>query len=339
MQWSTTVRIHWVPSSWISENFMDFRRKSSSLYAHFVFYPNQTFEGKAVEQCEYVREKLQAIFAENNVEYVICAQLFECYKQCGYKNDDVRCVLAVSPNNQTGRFPAEKCYSQPEPRDCFTTNNHIHILVNAPSTIAALDVDSKQGTSAETAEKMEAVPFKKSKMTKEEEEGDNEEVRAGQSNEHISSTRGPLKTENTIGAKKHGSQEVFIGMRKFLDEETCGTNEFFPTKENTVNWRLEGIVRLIQDFFRLNLKMKRELGSFSVQQRTVWCPYPIISSSMSCMNDGLTMVKGNTFQTKMMEERKRQSADYANRELYTKRSPKLRAKVLWDFHCVWGHEI
>ena len=56
------------------------------------------------------------------------------------------------------------------------------------------------------------------------------------------------------------------------------------------------------------------------------------------MNDGFTLLKGNTFQTKLMEERKRQSADYANRELYTKRSPKLRAKVLWDFLCVWGHE-
>ena len=56
---------------------------------------------------------------------------------------------------------------------------------------------------------MEAFPFKNFKMTKEEEEGDNEEAKAGQSNEHISSTRAPQKTENTIGAKKHGSQEVF----------------------------------------------------------------------------------------------------------------------------------
>ena len=137
----------------ISESFMDFRQKSSSLYAHFVFYPNQTFERKAVEQCEYVREKLQAIFAENNVDYVIGAHLFQCYKQCGYKNDDVPCVSAVSPNNQTGRFPAGKCYVLPEPRHCFTTDKDIHILVNASSTISALDVDSKQGTSPKKAEK------------------------------------------------------------------------------------------------------------------------------------------------------------------------------------------
>ena len=137
---------------------MVFRPKPSSLYAHFVFYPKQTFGGKAVEQCEYVREKLQAIFAENNVDYVIGAHLFQCYKQCGYENDAIRCVLAVSPNNQTGRFPAGKCYILPEPRDCFTTNNHVHILVNAPSTDAALDVDSKQGTSAKKAEKWK--PFR-----------------------------------------------------------------------------------------------------------------------------------------------------------------------------------
>ena len=142
---------------------MDFRRKSFSLYAHFVFYPNQTFEGKAVDQCEYVREKLQAFFAENNVDYVIGSQLFQCYKQCGYKNDDVRCVLPVSPNNQTSRFPAGKCYILPEPRDCFTTNNHIQILVKAPSTIAALDVDSRQGTSAKKAEKWRRLRSKSRK--------------------------------------------------------------------------------------------------------------------------------------------------------------------------------
>jgi len=226
-----------------------------------VFYPNQTFEGKAVEQCEYVREKLQAIFAENNVDYVIGAHLFQCYKQCGYKNDDVRCVSAVSPNNQTGCFSAGKCYILPEPRDCFTTNNHIHILVNAPSTIAALDVDSKQGTSAKKAEKMEAVPFKKSKMTNVEEEGDNEEARSGQSNEHISSTRAPLKTETTNGVKKLGSQEVINGTRKFIPN-TCCISEIFPTKENTVNWQLEGIIRLIQDFFSQNLKMKESWEVF-----------------------------------------------------------------------------
>ena len=104
------------------------------------------FRKKTVEQGEYVRERLQAIFAENNVAYGIGAHLVQCYKYCAYKNDDVRSVLAVSPINQTGGFPAGKCYNLPEPRDCFTTNNHIHIQFNAPSTLAALDVDSKQGT-------------------------------------------------------------------------------------------------------------------------------------------------------------------------------------------------
>ena len=157
---------------------MDFRRKLSSLYAHLVFYPNQTFQRKAVEQCVYVREKLQAIFAENDNNYETGAHIFQCSKQCGYKNDDVRCILAVSPNNQTGRFPAGKCYILPEPRGRFTSNNQIHILVNAPSTVAALDVDSQPGISLTKAEKVEAAPSKKSKTTKEEKEGDNEESKA-----------------------------------------------------------------------------------------------------------------------------------------------------------------
>ena len=150
-----------MPSFRISENFMDSRPKFSSLYAHFVFYPYGISEGRAVEQCEYAREKLQAVFAEINIDYVIGALLFQCYTQCGYKNDDVRCVLAVSPNNQTGRFRARKCYILPEPRDCFTTNNHVHLLVNGRSTIAALDVDSKQATSIKKVEKMEAALLKK----------------------------------------------------------------------------------------------------------------------------------------------------------------------------------
>ena len=78
---------------------MEFRRKSFSFYAHFVFFPKHIFGGNAVEQCVYVREKLQAIFAENNVDCVIGAHLFQWYNHSGYKNDDVRCVLAVSPNN------------------------------------------------------------------------------------------------------------------------------------------------------------------------------------------------------------------------------------------------
>ena len=127
-------------------------------------------------------------------------------------------------------------------------------------------------------------------------------------------------------------------MRKFL-EDTCATNVVFPTKENTVCWRLEGIIWIKEDFFSHNLKIKRELRSSSVQQRTVWCPYSIFNSFVCCMNDGFTLVKGNTFVTKMMEERKRQSGDYAKRELYPKRSSKLRANVLWDFHCVRGHDI
>ena len=55
---------------------MDFRRKSSSLHAQFVFYINQTFK-KAFKQWLYVRIKAQAFFAENSVDYVMGAHPFQ----------------------------------------------------------------------------------------------------------------------------------------------------------------------------------------------------------------------------------------------------------------------
>ena len=142
----------------------------------------------------------------------------------------VRCALAVSPNNQTGRFPAGKAYILPEPRVCFTNNNHFLILVNAPLTIAALDVDSTQGTSAKKAEKMEAAPIKKSKWQKRSYRVTTKrrEVDSVMNTSHQQEHRWRLKIQ--LDPKKHGCQEVFNGMRKFL-KETCGTNEVFPTKE------------------------------------------------------------------------------------------------------------
>ena len=43
----------------------------------------------------------------------------------------------------------------------------------------------------------------------------------------------------------------------------------------------------------------------------------------------MTLV-GDIFNNQRIEERLRQTADYAKRELYPKRSPKMRAKILWE---------
>ena len=42
--------------------FKDFRCKSLSSYAHFVFYPNSNMEDKAVRQCTFARDSLKEIF-------------------------------------------------------------------------------------------------------------------------------------------------------------------------------------------------------------------------------------------------------------------------------------
>ena len=111
---------------------MDFRRKSTSSYAHFVFYPNSNMEGKAVRQCMFVRDSLKEIFTLEQVSFLIGAHLFCCYKQCGYKDDDVDCLREVSTGNLSGRFPAGKCHILPDAQGRSTSDNHLHILVYVP---------------------------------------------------------------------------------------------------------------------------------------------------------------------------------------------------------------
>ena len=149
--------------------------------------------------------RCKSFFRRNNVDYVIGGRLLQCYKQSRYKNADVPCVLVVSPNSQTSRFLAGKCSTLLEPRHCFTTNNNIHNPVNAPSKVAASDVDSKPGTAVTKAKKFKAAPFKKSKKTKEKGEGDNEEARAGQSKKHISPTGTPLKMKTKLETRNMAS--------------------------------------------------------------------------------------------------------------------------------------
>ena len=84
------------------------------------------------------------------------------------------------------------------------------------------------------------------------------------------------------------------------------------------------------------MKSSREIFRF---YKTVWCMYSIISSSFSCMRDGLTMTQGNTYVTKKIEEIMRQNADYEKRKMYAKRFPKLKVKILLDFFCVWAYEL
>ena len=112
---------------------MDFRKKSSNLYAHFVFYPNKIFERKVLDQCNFARDHLRGLFIENNTDFVIGTHLFNCHKQCGFKGDGVQCTQDVSSSSQFGPFPAGRCYILSEPRDLITTDNHLHILVYAPS--------------------------------------------------------------------------------------------------------------------------------------------------------------------------------------------------------------
>ena len=83
------------------------------------------------------------------------------------------------------------------------------------------------------------------------------------------------------------------------------------------------MVRQVQHFFQVTMRDREDLGSFVVHQRNVWCPYSIWSSFFSCINDGFTAVVGDIFNNQMIEERLRQTVDYANRELYPKSPQKL----------------
>ena len=121
-------------------------------------------------------------------------------------------------------------------------------------------------------------------------------------------------------------------------KKLCNDN-FLRDHHPSVNWRLETVVRQVQHFFQVTMRDREDLGSFVVHQRNDWCPYSIWSSFFSCINDGFTTVVGDIFNNQMIEERLRQTADYANRELYPKRSPKMRAKILWELHCLWNERL
>ena len=110
------------------------------------------------------------------------------------------------------------------------------------------------------------------------------------------------------------------------------------TRETNLNWQLEGVVRQIQKLFSIDLKNKDEFGSFSVQQRNVWGPYSLWTSFVFAAEDGFTTIVGNTFNYAMKMELKKQSADYTNKELFPKRAPKMKARVLWELHCISMHQ-
>ena len=107
---------------------------------------------------------------------------------------------------------------------------------------------------------------------------------------------------------------------------------------HSTNWKLESIVRQIQNFFQYTLCSREDFGGFVVHQRNVWCPYSFWASFLCCANDGFTTMKGDMFTNKMVEERMKQSGEYSSKELYPKRAPKLRSKIVWELHCIWRNE-
>ena len=294
---------------------MEFRRKSSFLYAHFVFYPNPNSEDKAVKQCLYVREKLCEMFAARNVDYLMGAHLFSCYRQCGYNFDEVRCICDVSPQIQNDRFLG-RCYILPEPRDASTIDNHIHILVHVP---AANSTGQQCKVGYDVSVQSVAGKNPSAKRIKVEE--------AAQVS--VSGNSGNL----TVNERSADMPSATISPSTLPVDTFRDSLDPVITTETNMNWQLEGVVRQIQKFFSIDLKNK-EFGSFSVQQRNVWCPYSLWTSFVVAAGDGFTTIVGNTFNYAMKMERKRQSADYANRELFPKRAPKMKARVLWELHCI-----
>ena len=306
---------------------MEFRRKTSSLYSHFVFYPNQKFEKKAVAQCLFVRNSIRKLLTDVGAGFVIGGHLFCCYKQCGFKDDGVQCVQDLSPYLQSGRFPAGRCYILPDPRDSTTTDNHLHILVFLPPE----QLQKKDGICKES----HLEPGNNSKKFK-------LELKANPCDEELSSTK--LGDSDSIMKYELDNREQQTSSDKQksgVSGEGCQLSKRgspFLVRETAVNWELESTVRKIQQFFQTTLRNKEEFGSFHVQQRNVWCPYSIWSSFWGCTNDNFRLLHGNIFEKQMADERNKQSTGYANRELFPKREPKMRAKVTWELHCIWENE-
>ena len=304
---------------------MDFRRKSSSLYCHFVFYPNSNFERKAVDQCHFVRDSLRDLLLESGVDFLIGGHLFSCYKQCGFKDDGVACIQTLSPSLQSGRFPAGKCYILPDAQDSTTLENHIHCLVFAPAK-----EPEERGLANKVAQPLDPMTKnnKKTKLDTATNAKPKEENCFQEAFEHDTALQAELESDE---------QNNESNSRRHLANKTPSPTVARDTV-TSVNWEQENIVRKIQHFFHHTLGKMEQYGSFYVQQRSVWCPYSIWSSFWGCINENFTFMHGDVFENLMPEERKRHTADYANRELYPKRAPKMRAKVVWEFHCLWQNE-
>ena len=216
-----------------------------------------------------------------------------------------------------GRFPSGRCYILPEPRDASTIDNHIHILVHVPAAITTgqqykigydVSVQSVAGKnpSAKRIKVEEAAQVSVS--------GNSGNLNV---NEKSADLPSPAISPSTLPV------DTF---RDPLDPVVTG--------ETNMNWQLEGVVRQIQIFFSIDLKNKQAFGSFSVQQRNVWCPCSLWTSFVVAAEDGFTTIVGNIFNYAMKMERKRQLADYANRELFFE----MKARVLWELHCISMHQ-
>lgn len=125
-----------------SVNEMEFRKKASNQFSHFVFFPSTTNEQVAMQQSVLVKENLGKILRERNIAHVIGAHYYHCLKQCGFGNE-TECITKVCDEQFGDKFHG-KCPLISPPSHANATSNHMHILIYVSGS--GVGVSNNNGT-------------------------------------------------------------------------------------------------------------------------------------------------------------------------------------------------
>ena len=143
-------------------------------------------------------------------------------------------------------FPSGRCYILPEPKDASAIDNHFHILAHVPAvTTTGQHFKVSCDVSVESVARTNPSP-KRIKVEK-----------AAQVS--VSGNSGNL----SVKEKRADSNSPTISSSKLPVDTFRDPLDPVATRETNMNWQLEGVVRQIQNVFRIDLKNKKEeFGSF-----------------------------------------------------------------------------
>ena len=291
---------------------MEFRKQATAQFSHFIFYLNNKCEHTANHQCELVKQKVASYLMEENITFVIGEHLFACLKQCGFDDDGIECVARSAKVSQHHNRLL-KCNILPDPHDTLTAENHIHILIFVPKTLSSSS-SSHNYSMVKTEETEIKTPL-----------GSN----VNDASEPVNDDHPFNSTIFTTTATTANAQQDEPQLK--VSAATAATASVASAY---TNWNLENAISKLQAYIRsdiIGVCSDAGLSGFRVFCRNVWCPYSIWFELVK--NKRCNSIRyGALFCRDFEDFYHSQTVNYAKKELYPKRPPKLRAKIVWEIH-------